>query len=174
MLFHIAGSNPGLFQGFPAFWAWHVLKQQCAQRSRTQLMSLIHQFTLLWSCFHSSLARWGVGFSLDVGGIWCQPYSDCPWDSFKWDWHDLTTYLWVCAVSQSWDWRIETQCPRLFTATDHVTSDQPLSLKTPSFSPHRPGLKTPPFHSKALWFTFAISDFGSWLLFIGLLVIWLL
>lgn len=115
--------------GFPSILS--VTCSETAVRSEehnTADVSNSSVHSLLGSCFHSSLALWGVGFSLDVGGIRCQPYSDCPWDSFKWDWHDLATYLWVCAVSQSWDWRTETQCPRLFTATDHVTSDQPLSL----------------------------------------------
>lgn len=143
MLFHIAGSDPGLFWGFPVFWAWHVLKQPCAQKSRTQLMSLIYHFTLCYS-LSFTLPSWSHTLLLfqGSGSFWMWVGYDAGHrmifpHTLKCGWHDLATYLWVCALSQCWDWRTETQCPRLFTATDHVTSDQPLSLKTPSFSPHR-------------------------------------
>lgn len=113
-------------------------EQNTADVSNSSFYSLLQPFLYTSLLIAPFFALSGVRFSLNVGGLRCRPLNDFSWDSFKWGWHDLGIYLWVCAVSQSWDWRTETQCPRLFTAADHVTSDQPLSLKTASFSSHRP------------------------------------
>lgn len=137
---------------------WLILGFLCVPRSRkapssrnseTQLMS---HSSVTNSTFHSSFFTADLnlclflryrGFYLNVCGM-----------SATWLWSRLLSagLTWItnlpASVSLSWERGAQTQCPRLFIVSDHVTSHEPLSIKTPCAST----LTLEQRHWRQLWF----------------------